>query len=44
MSQFDLMGLMLVASDVLAGIHVEESEVFAESITEEDWAAYDAVS
>ena len=44
MAQPDLMGLMLVASQVLAGVYVEESEVFAEYMTENDWAAYDTVS
>ena len=44
MSEVDLMGLLEVASDVLSGITVAESEVFSESGTREDWAVYDAVS
>ena len=36
----DLMGLMLVASDVLVGVSVEESDVFTES-TSQNWSEYD---
>jgi hypothetical protein len=44
LSEVDLQGLLEVASDILVGVTIRVSSVFAETFTEPDWDIYEANS